>query len=211
MGIRAKTGQHRCSICRLHRPLCVCADLPLLDLQTKIHIVMHTRESYKTTNTGLLALKCLKNSALTLYGGQTSDRLDMTQFTSDKTALLFPGPGAQHLSAEFETIIVPDGNWRQAAKVARRIQQETGCAMVCLPAGEPSRYRLRVPPKPEMVCTFESISRALGELHGPDVRTQLDEVFFVVADRLSWVKGRLPDGQVFGGIPAGVTRANLIH
>jgi len=50
------------------RPLCLCAELPQLQLRTHLCLVMHSAELRKTTNTGRLAVRALRNAALLVHG-----------------------------------------------------------------------------------------------------------------------------------------------
>jgi len=74
-------------------------------------------------------------------------------------------------------LIVPDGSWRQASKVAKREAWLKDVAHVYLSENLPSKYFLRDEPKAGGLATFEAIARALGFFHGKTVQRQLESVF----------------------------------
>jgi DTW domain-containing protein len=104
------------------------------------------------------------------------------------------------------TLIVPDGNWRQASKVRARVPGLCAIPCVTLSAPEPSRYRLRSEAHPHGLATMEAIARALGLLEGPAVRHALEHVFDVMVERTLWMRGSLAEGLVTGGIPSGASK-----
>jgi DTW domain-containing protein YfiP len=110
------------------------------------------------------------------------------------------------------TLIVPDGNWRQASRVRQRVGGLRDVPCVSLPAGAPSRYRLRAEAHDTGLATIEAIARALGLLegdNGPRVRDTLALVFAAMVDRTLWSRGMLRTADVTGGVPAGVSRRCL--
>ena len=62
----------RCVVCRMHRSLCICALLPRLETRTRVVLLLHQLEVQKTTNTGVVAARCLPNSAI-VYRGRSPD------------------------------------------------------------------------------------------------------------------------------------------
>jgi tRNA-uridine aminocarboxypropyltransferase len=178
----------------MHCTSCVCAELPRLELRTRVVLVMHHREVSKTTATGPLALLALEGSQLFVHG-ELGAPLDLSaeHVPGRRVLLLFPREDAQPLTLELlardrrpVTLIVPDGNWRQASRASRRIPGLAQAECVTLVAGPPTRYRLRHEPKAGGLATFEAIARALGVLESGAVQQQL-EAFFerVVAATLS--------------------------
>jgi DTW domain-containing protein YfiP len=105
--------------------------------------------------------------------------------------LLFPYPDARPLaafsgSARPVTLIVPDGTWKQAQRMRRRVAGlgDLPCAFVTRDA--PSAYRLRRTPDPRRLSTMEAIAEALGLLEGgqgPAAREALLRIFEVMVDR----------------------------
>jgi DTW domain-containing protein YfiP len=196
----------RCSSCRLPDVLCVCALLPRLETRTRLVLIIHRNEERKPTNSGLLATRCLVHSDVMVRGllGQPEPRWQ--DDPARQALLLFPHPRAipiGHFAASPRppTLIVPDGTWRQAAKVPRRVAGLGDLPYVTLPAGVLSSYRLRAQDEPGRVSTMEAIACALGVLEGAAVRQALERVFRVMVERTLWLRGSLPSAQVTGGIP----------
>ncbi len=214
MGIRAKTGSGRCSVCRLHFPICLCATRPQLHFDTEIVLFMHYIESFKTSNTGILLQSCLTHSQLNLFGGQGNQCLDWDalEFDARDCAVLFPSPEAQPLAESWfpKRLIVPDGNWRQASKMAKKLQRRFGIRAVSIQANKPSNYRFRKAPKEGWICTYEAAVASLECLYGKEAVAPLDDYFLRVMDRLAWMKGWLDREAVYGGIPAGLQRHQLV-
>lgn len=175
----------------MHVALCVCAEIPHLPLDTRVVLIMHRREYPKTTGTGRLALAGLPNSDLLLHGYQERP-VDLTNALdpSRRALLLFPQEAARPLSREIRNedprpinLIVPDGNWRQASKMLRRIPGLDRAEPVTLPPGPVTRYALRSRVKPNGLATLEAIARALGILESIEAQHALEAVFELMVQR----------------------------
>jgi DTW domain-containing protein len=169
----------------MHCAACLCPHLPRLELSTRLVLIMHHREVSKTTATGPLALRTLANSRLCVHG-EAGSLLDLRpEHVADRRVLLlFPRDDAKVLTPELlardprpVTLLVPDGNWRQASRASRRIPGTENAECVVLAAGAPTRYRLRHEPKVGGLATFEAIARALGVLESVGVQRELEAAF----------------------------------
>jgi DTW domain-containing protein YfiP len=169
----------------MHTALCLCAEVPQLELATRVVLIMHHREVSKTTATGPLALQALPGSSLCVHGEQDA-LLDLSaeHVPGRRVMLLFPREDAKPLTPELlaqdprpVTLLVPDGNWRQASRAAKRIPGLAQAECVVLAPGPPTRYRLRQEPKEGGLATFEAIARALGVLESVAVQQQLEALF----------------------------------
>ena len=175
-------SEARCEQCFLRREYCYCAEIPRLELKTRVSLIMHWTEFKATTNTGRWVRLALPNSETRLRGEK--DRLVDLNGLWDETRqplFLFPQENSPVLGTiQYDrpvTLIVPDGTWRQAAKVWRREPILRAVPCVRLPEGLPSRYRLRRAPQPHCLSTLEAIARALGILEGKAIETALLRVF----------------------------------
>ncbi len=212
---RRDNAMHRCATCAMHQSLCICSEMPRLHTQTRLCLVMHHSEARKTTNTGRLALNCLPNSECLIHG-RTGEELaapweQSTASTEPAALLLYPCDEAEPLAAHHlhtgpVRLVVPDGNWRQAAKMTRRIEWMAKLPRVSLPEGEHTSYRLRFEPKAGGLATMEAIARAYGVLEGPAVQVALETIFHKMVDRTLFSRGLLPRDEVAGGIPEHVQR-----
>jgi len=77
-------------------------------------------------------------------------------------------------------LVVPDGNWRQGAKVRGRMPgiKELPCAV--LPPGPVTTYRLRHETKDGGLATLEAIARAYRILEGPERGPLVEEALLRV-------------------------------
>jgi DTW domain-containing protein YfiP len=170
---------------------------------------MHWREEHRATNTADLACLALPNSEVHIRG-RRNEPLQMESLVPEGTsaAFLFPSEDAIELNEESAkrfrkplTLIVPDGSWRQAKKVALRENALKNVPRVKLPAGPKSQYRLRQSPHEENLSTFEAIARALGILESAKIQTELERLFLIMVERRLWSTGKLTSDQCTTGIP----------
>lgn len=196
MGTRSKRSE-RCSRCRMHVSLCICAAIPRYDLATRLVLVMHHRECAKPTATGPLALAALSNSELRIQG-EREKPLDFSDLQSAerRTLLLYPGEEAPILCPSLlaqdprpVNLVVPDGNWRQASRMGRRLPGLEHAEMVRLPEGAKTAWGVRRESHPQGLATFEAIARALGIIESPDVQKGLEELFSLMVARTLQARG----------------------
>ncbi len=169
---------------------------------------MHETEQWRTSNTGYLAMLMLPNSVLRIHGerGTMLDVHDWLEPTH-RSFVLFPDSQARVLDpplAEEDDrpirLIVPDGTWRQARRMVRRVAGLAKVPRVTLPEGLVSRYRLRKRQSTGGMCTFEAISEALCLLEGAHLNAPLAHVLNRFVERLLWYRGLLPAEKVTGGM-----------
>lgn len=196
MGNRSKRSI-RCRTCRLHAHLCICSDTPRHHLSTRLVLVMHHREWIKPTATGPLALSVLANSELRIHGHRERP-LDFRDLdTPDRrTLLLYPGDDSQVLDRVFladdprpVNLVVPDGTWRQASRMGRRLPGLEHAAMVRLPDGPKTGWGIRREHHAGGLATFEAIARAVGILESPHVQESMEELFRLMVTRTLEAKG----------------------
>jgi DTW domain-containing protein YfiP len=206
---RRDNRENRCVTCMMHMSLCVCALLPRIVTKTRLVLVIHRAELRKPTNTGHLATSSLVNSEVHVRGREGEPSGSIAFGPDTQPLLLFPHEDAALPLRPVDrpvTLIVPDGNWRQASKVRARVPGLRDVPCVTLPPGAPSIYRLRSEAHPTGLATVEAIARALGILEGPEVQRALEHVFRAMVERTLWVRGDLRAEEVTGGIPPGAVR-----
>ncbi|HET6418891.1 MAG TPA: tRNA-uridine aminocarboxypropyltransferase [Geobacteraceae bacterium] len=196
MGTRSKRSE-RCPRCRMHAHLCICRSIPRYALETRLVLVMHRREYARTTATGPLVLEVLSNSELRIHGHR--DRpLDLSDLAvADRRVLiLYPGDGVPELTREFldldrrpVTLVVPDGSWRQAAKMGRRLPGLEHAEMARLPEGPNSRWGIRRESQAGGLATFEAIARALGIIESPDIQSGMEALFDLMVQKTLDTRG----------------------
>lgn len=210
---RRSNSAQRCDSCRLPRPLCVCSRLPRIAARTALVLVVHREEERKTTNTGLLAARCLPHARVVVVGDRARPPPAPLLAQHERAVLLFPDacalPLAHYADGAPLTLVVPDGSWRQASKIARRAPGLDALPRVALPAGTPSAYRLRSEPRAGGLATLEAIAAALAVLEGEALVAPLLDAFRCFVDRTLWLRGALADHEVYGGVPEGAHEAGV--
>ncbi|MEZ0392896.1 MAG: DTW domain-containing protein, partial [Pseudobdellovibrionaceae bacterium] len=160
---RQRKTKEPCSGCGLHRELCICAQIPKLNLSTKLVLIIHTRELKRTTNTGQLALQSLSNSEMRVRG-QPGQLLDLSDLLNPKyqSLLFYPSEEAVELTSELVQsfqkpiqLFVPDGNWRQAGKVSIRHKEISHLPRVMIKFRNEAEHHLRAEHTPYGMSTLE--------------------------------------------------------
>jgi DTW domain-containing protein len=198
----------------MHASLCVCALVQRVETRTRLVLVIHRYEDRKPTNTGRLAVSCLANSEIVVRGHRPSadapPEPPLAFPAGAQPLLLYPAEDAVPLTdfagAGPVVLVVPDGNWRQASKVRKRVPGLAEVPCVSLPAGAPTAYRLRFEPQRGGLATLEAIARAFGVLEGPAVEEALLRPFRAMVERTLWARGELAAADVKGGLPPGAMR-----
>jgi DTW domain-containing protein YfiP len=106
-------------------------------------------------------------------------------------------------------LVVPDGTWRQASKVRRRVPGLADVTCVSVSGEAKLPVRLRAEAHPHGLSTIEAIARAMGVLEGENVRRTLERVFRSMVERTLWTRGELATADVYGGIPEGALRHEI--
>lgn len=190
----------------MHLSLCICDQIPRLVVRTRLRLIIHRRETLRTTNTGALAARCLVGSEALVYDPAVSSLVPPFD-PGGPLLVLFPSDTAEPVSARHAgaTLYVPDGSWRQAKRMRKKMPWLGELQHVCLPpGGAPSTYRLRAPRNADDLATAEAIARAMGILEGAGVQQAIERVFRMMVDRTMFSRGLLSPDRVFGGIPPGV-------
>ncbi len=210
--MRPFLAQHRCLGCEIRKPLCFCALIPQIDLDTRVIILMHTCEEVLTTNTARLAAKALTNSEIRIHGrrDERMSTVDLIQ-TGRTSLLLYPSPIAVELTPDYVSqittpinLIVPDANWRQTTKFVRHDPSLIGIPHVKLSQGSPSEYRLRMQRDVHHLCTLEAIARAIGILESRTSQLKLEVLLRILVERTLWSRGRISANECHAaGIPPG--------
>jgi len=172
-------------------------------------ILMHCRELTLTTSTALLAELTLSNFELRVRG-RLEEPMSNEGLTPEgrQSLVLYPSEDAEELNSAYLTklnkpitLIVLDGNWRQAAKMGSRIAELRDVPRVKLPVGAPSEFRLRRGPRENCMSTFEAIARSLGIIEGAQVQRELEAIFKIRVERTLWSRGQLAANHCSGGVP----------
>lgn len=195
--IRKRKTKNPCSGCGLNPELCLCSEIPRLTLKTKVCLIIHHRELKRTTNTGRLALQSLTNSEMRVRGEKDIGPLDLTDLLvpNYRTILFYPSEDSQELTSDFVNqsplpiqLLVPDGNWRQASKVASRHPELKNIERVKISEKNTATQHLRAEHFDEGMSTLEAIAKALGVIESSEVKEALLKLYQLKLSRT--LKGR---------------------
>lgn len=201
----------------MHIPLCVCSLIAelrpkLAAVKTRVIILMHHREENLASNTARIAAMSLPhceirirgvlNQPLSTEGFRSSDRPTFFLYPSEEAIELTPEFAVRLTSAP--TLIVPDGNWKQASKVASRLPELQGIPHLKLPVGIPAQYHLRKGPREGCLSTYEAIARAVGILETPDAQKEMETFFEKRVERALWARGKIKLDDCKHAIPQSV-------
>jgi DTW domain-containing protein YfiP len=186
---RQRKTKNPCPGCGLHLDLCICSEIPKLNLKTKLSLVIHRNELKRTTNTGQLALRSLVHSEMHTIGEiNKTFHLESILYSDYFNLLFYPSDEAKELDQDFINqiknqkinptnkpihLIVPDGNWRQASKVHYRNKHLLQLQRVKITPTHTNKYFLRTESKPIGMATLEAIALALGVIEGDSVKDSL--------------------------------------
>jgi DTW domain-containing protein YfiP len=193
--------------------LCLCAQIPRVEIRHHLVVVSHVAEIFTTTGTARWIARTVPSARWEIYGAPADRDRKSRPEIPPAARLLFPSASAEVLTAELAashplTLVIPDGTWRQASKMIQRDRRLSRLSCVRLPPGPPSLYRLRTQPCADGVSTFEAAARALGILEGPQVEARLLDIFRKMVDRTLWSRGQLPADRCWGGIPEAAFEAD---
>lgn len=153
---------------------------------------MHHRERFLTSNTACLANRLLENCHIYLRGHKDID-FNFQLDESYNHVYLYPHENAididlflqeQSSSNKPYQLIVPDGSWRQAKKMYKRIPILKGVPCVKIPFTSKSIYQLRTQKYEESLCTIEAIAKALGIIESKELENHLMKVMSVMNERM---------------------------
>lgn len=186
---RARAAYVRCERCGFQRRACACAELQPIAVSTRVVVLRHRKEVYKTSNTGRLVPLVLEGGELRRVGGPGVKIDPRTLVDPDRRQLLlFPAHDSVPLAADPHdprpvTLYVPDTTWTLAKRLVKREPALASLPRVHVPPGPPSAYRLRHHLDPNFLATFEAVARALGVLEGAAVQHELEHVFARFVER----------------------------
>ncbi|MEM8885018.1 MAG: DTW domain-containing protein [Planctomycetota bacterium] len=169
--------ENRCPGCRLTKTLCICDELPRVEIPFELVLIQHAQERASLSNTGSLAARVLQPSVVAGYRGAGEKKhADVLQ---PPGLLLYPLPGAETLGPQHlegcKRLVVLDAGWRQSRRMFRKLSPLRALKSVTLPPVA-SRWVLRKPPAPGMLNTVESIAAALAALGLQGAAAELDRV-----------------------------------
>jgi len=182
----------RCPRCELPPVLCLCPHLQALASPLGVITISHAKETGRSSNSARL-LPLLLEGAVVLPRGGPDAPCVMPPFDGP-AAVLFPSRDAAPLTPEMRlrTLLVPDGNWRQARRIALRTPEMARLPRLRLPIGAAPLARLRGHPDTARLATIEAVARALGVLGHSALQNHLETAWTRFAETI-W---RLREGGI---------------
>jgi DTW domain-containing protein YfiP len=160
------------------------------------------------TNTSRLLTLAIPDTKIIGHGDRATPTDPACHVSTGATPIvLFPGHGARTLTSTFAAslpspvvLVVPDGNWRQAGKMVKRLPFLAEATKVSLPIRDYAGPELRRNRPGGRMSTYEAVVQALGILEGEEVVPPLLDFYRRTVDRMLLIRGKLRLGQVFGGM-----------
>jgi DTW domain-containing protein YfiP len=197
-----------CPACRFQGWLCVCAHTPRVVARTPLVCIVHVRDLGRTSNTVRLLSLAVRDTTVLCHGASPTPTDPAPHVPAGATpVVLFPGHGARPLSPELvaslpspPALIVPDGNWRQASRMVKRIPLLADAVKVALPDRAFAGMAVRRNQEDHHMSTYEAVAQALGVIEGEAVAAPLFDFYRRATDRMLLVRGKLKLGDVYGGL-----------
>ena len=175
-------GHARCPRCLLQQRVCLCAAIPTVVTRTRIVILRHHLERWRSSNSGRLAHLALPNSEIVDHGGVAGVA---ALPPLDGAWLVFPAgePTTAPPVPVPRQLVVIDATWSQARRMFRKLAGLRGLPILRLPDAPMPAARLRESPSPGWVSTIEAIARALRLIESEEAAVALEALFAVAVAR----------------------------
>lgn len=184
----------RCAGCCLQLQHCICAALPQVHSAVAVVFVRHNREGNKTSGTARIAQRMLCGSTMWDPAGP-QDLPPAGLLDGPDTWLLLDGPGAVCMegqdwgAAPPRRLVLVDGTWGQARRLATRIPSVARLPRVYLAAPPAARTRLRQPHTEHGRGTLEALADALHLLGEEAQAAALHQGHALFVDRVLRQRG----------------------
>ena len=148
-------GHERCTRCLLLQRVCLCAEIPRIETRTRVVIIRHYREKYRSSNTGRLAHQALVNSEIVDHGDPDAPTVLPPL---DGAWVVFPGgqPMAAAPVPPPRQIVILDATWSQARKMFHKLDALRGLPLLPLLEAPMPAARLRKSPGEGRVSTIQN-------------------------------------------------------
>jgi len=197
-----------CTACRLPEWVCVCAYAPRVTTRAPLVLIVHVHDLGRTSNTVRLLALAIRDATLLCHGAFPAPADPASHMPAGTTpVVLFPGCGAKPLTPELiaalpspPALVVPDGNWRQASSMVKRLPLLAAAVKVALPVRAFPGPALRRNRPGHRMSTYEAVAQALAVLEGEAIAEPLLEFYRRATDRRLLVSGKIRLGEVYGGL-----------
>lgn len=157
-------------------------------------ILRHTLESKRNSNTGRLVARAIEGCSITEYGNPGAS-LDTGALDQEDTWLLYPNGSSRTPKRPPKRLVVLDGSWGQARRMAQRIPSLWRMPTLALPPPMEPLPRLRTGAKLEQMSTAESVIAALRHLGHSAPADHLEGLLRELVRRFSLPQRRGPQAR----------------
>jgi DTW domain-containing protein YfiP len=166
---RSKTPsdlEGRCPRCWQLDAHCICAQVPQIQSRVRFFVLRHAKERWRSTNTARIAALALPGTEILDYGLRDALPLQLSQLPVN-AHLLYPTRTRRRSSAlddaesSFIRVVLPDGNWRQAGRLARRLARAPSLYPLSLEDVQRAPHTLRRSVDPTRLSTIEAMAACL--------------------------------------------------
>lgn len=172
-----------CPNCGLHYN-CLCTQIPQLQTEAHIALLMHENEVSRDTNTGQWVLKSLTSSSRHIWHRKQPcpKLLTLLQDPNLMPVLLFPTEDSvsiKHIQQASEQrnqkpmFIVLDATWQEAKKMLRKSAWLTGIPSAHVTPNQASHYQLRRNQEDGHLCTLEVVAEVIRDVGSAQQAQQL--------------------------------------
>jgi DTW domain-containing protein len=179
----------RCRQCWIRLEFCICPYLPVVQTKTRVVIVRHERESWKSTGTARAAGLAMPNLEFVDFDDDPAG-VNHKLPTLDDAVLLFPSETpAPWPQSPPKTLVVLDGTWRQTRRMFTKLPKLHLLPRVQLETPAAPVLRLRDTSFEEGRSTLEAVAEALGLFEGEAIRDALLRLHADFVERVLKARG----------------------
>lgn len=187
----------KCPRCLFREEHCLCPSIPRLTTRTRVVLLRHHSERYRSSNSGRLAHLALEGSVLRDMFGPDREAVDLPIGPGawivypEGEPWTAPWPASDEAHGVRETRSAPrpqelvflDATWHQARRMRQRIAALRGLPVLAL-ATTGAAARMRRAPRPEHLSTIEAVAAALRLVEGGDAPEALERLFATAVARM---------------------------
>ncbi len=166
----------RCRRCWIREEFCICPTVPLVETRTRVLVVRHERESWKSTGTARVAALALPKLSFVDFDDDPAGVNERLPALSDAVVLFPSEQPSPWPETPPSTLVVLDGTWRQTRKMFTKLPKLHGLPRVQLEGPPADVLRLRDTSFDEGRSTLEAIAETLHRLEGASVSKPLLEL-----------------------------------
>jgi DTW domain-containing protein YfiP len=201
----------RCDICQLAKTACICPYRFELRCDLDLVLLLHHDEIFKPTNSGRLIADLLPANTYAFEWSRTEPDPELLRLLAEPErypVLVFPGGEGRLVHRERPslaqgqrlTLILLDGTWKQAGKMARASPWLAHLPFMCIADPEPGTYAVRQAIRDGQLATAEAAAELLkvcGEVTAGEALRDYFAVFneHCLATRGSRAPRRLPEHE----------------